>query len=86
MLEVHVLVRPAERGGASAHPVDHRSGAADIEMRAERLRGEQAVELDLLAAVVVIEVDAAAVALGEHVAIGEERGGAAGVMQLEIAA
>src|SRR6187200_1787351 len=70
MLVMRVLRRPAGFGGGAAHPVDHWGGAADVEMRAERLRGEQALKLDLLAAVVVIEVDALAVAFLQHVAIG----------------
>ena len=63
MLEMHGLGRPAQCSGAVAHPVDHAGRAADIEMRAERLRRQQPVELDLLAAIVVIEPDAAVVAL-----------------------
>ena len=41
---------------------------------------------DALVAVVVVEPDAPVVALPQHIGIGAERGGAAGVVQFEIAA
>ncbi len=82
-LDMQGLLGPAEAARRRQHPFDHGGGAADREMRAQRLVTEQPVEVDPLATIVVVDADAGPVRGDEVVRIGRMLARPDRIMELE---
>ena len=82
---MNAFARPAFSGGRVAHPVDHALGAANIDVRANRLPVEQCFKINALILIIIVDVSLIGVLRRQFVNIRTQRFRPTGLVQFPAA-